>query len=365
MRKFIFAILFSIFFIGCASTSISPIEEKPKIDDENLKLEAYMKTYAGYPELVKRGFDIHSLDYIKSKEEFVNALKPYFYDYEDGTAFDNHFGVYSSIQDELSTCYRPVFTDEYGTKDELLKKGYVENETMFYYPSNGEKDWRVGKRISNHLIQSPGNDHLSGWLVPGTLYLNPKSYGFVEKDDFILLRIAEHPRNPNSYSDFFKKAKKKNIIIIDLTWDMGGCADDALSFLRGFKSLKDKKVIVLAGGGTRSCGEYLLANLKTYPNVTVIGGSSIGATRYSVDLTDFHDFPKLGIMKFTVSHHISGSILELGKNVKHLLKEGIGISPDYWVSTEEDCIKCINLVAGYELFPVEKNVLFNLMLFKK
>ncbi len=364
MRKIIYAILLSIFFIGCASTSISPIEEKPKIEEENLKLEAYMKTYAGYPELVKRGFDIHSLDYIKSKEEFVNALKPYFYNYEDGTAFDNHFGVYSSIQGELSSYYCHVFTDEYGTKDELLKKGYVENETMFYYPSNGEKDWRVGEIIPGHLFHSPGNDYLPGWLVPGTLYLNPKSYGFVEKDDFILLRIAEHPSNPNSYSDFFKKAKKKNIIIIDLTWDIGGYADDALNFLRGFKSLKDKKVIVLAGGGTRSCGEYLLANLKTYSNVIVIGGSSAGITRYSVD-PNFHDFPKLGIMKFAVSHHICGATLELEKNVKHLLKEGIGISPDYWISTEEDCIKCINLVAGYELFPVEKNVLFNLMLFKK
>lgn len=38
-----------------------------------------------------------------------------------------------------------MFSKEYGTKDELLKKGYVENETMFYYPSNGEKDWRVGE----------------------------------------------------------------------------------------------------------------------------------------------------------------------------------------------------------------------------
>lgn len=63
---------------------------------------------------------------------------------------DNHHSF--SVKDENKKWYNSTeyrkhvkFSKEYGTKDELLKKGYVENETMFYYPSNGEKDWRVGK----------------------------------------------------------------------------------------------------------------------------------------------------------------------------------------------------------------------------
>ena len=84
MKKYIFIILFSIFLFGCASTN--NVEKKPRIDSDNRKLEAAFKNYGGYDVLVERGFDIHSLDYIKNQAEFIYALQPYL-----DIVFDDNF----------------------------------------------------------------------------------------------------------------------------------------------------------------------------------------------------------------------------------------------------------------------------------
>ena len=102
--------------------------------------------------MVERGFDVHQLDNMKIDGEMFEYIESFFRlnDEKGWCALDNHH--FLGLEDENgkwltgSSYYKRVlFSKEYGTKDELLKKGYVENETMFYYPSNGEKDWRVGK----------------------------------------------------------------------------------------------------------------------------------------------------------------------------------------------------------------------------
>ena len=152
MKKFILSLFFVIFalFNVCGEDLLHPVI-RDDIDEDVKKIELALVDYVLYPELVERGFDVHQLDNMKIDGELWEYVESFFRpNIEKGwLPLDNHHMF--SIKDEngwhASKTYRKwvKFSNEYGTKDELLKKGYVENETMFYYPSNGEKDWRVGK----------------------------------------------------------------------------------------------------------------------------------------------------------------------------------------------------------------------------
>ena len=153
MKKFILSLFFVIFalFNVCGEDLLHPVI-RDDIDEDIKKIEQALVDYVLYPELVERGFDIHQLDNMKIDGEMFEYIESFFRpnDEKGWCALDNHHEL--NIKDENGKEFRSqdykravIFTNEYGTKDELLKKGYVENETMFYYPSNGEKDWRVGK----------------------------------------------------------------------------------------------------------------------------------------------------------------------------------------------------------------------------
>jgi hypothetical protein len=328
MKNFIFVILFSIFLFGCATTN--SVESKPRIKSDNLRLEAAMKNYAGYDELVKRGFDIHSLDYIENQGDFYNALAPYFYG-EDGTTLDNHFG--EGMFQKYNYIY---FKNKFGTKEELLNEGYVENETMFYYPSNGEKDWRVGYFDAKNIYSS-------GLEIKHKGNLSHSTYGFSEDKDYIFIKIFEHPDNVNTYSDFFSKAKKKNVIIIDLSENCGGSIKDGENFINGFSSLKDKKIYCLIGR-TSSCGERVVSKLlEKCPDIKLIGTNTRGIDRYGINFsTDIYNFKKLGILNLVIPS-MSDSNFSYDR-------EGIGIFPDYWANTLEDIEKTINFDLKYNFF---------------
>ena len=328
MKNFIFVILFSIFLFGCATTN--SVESKPRIKSDNLRLEAAMKNYAGYDELVKRGFDIHSLDCIENQGDFYNALAPYFYG-EDGSTLDNHFG--EGMFQRYNYIY---FKNKFGTKEELLNEGYVENETMFYYPSNGEKDWRVGYLYSRNV-------DYNGLEIKHDGNLSHSTYGFSEDKDYIYIKIYKHSYNVNTYSDFFSKAKNKNVIIIDLSENYGGSVKDGENFINGFSSLKDKKIYCLIGR-TGSCGEYVTSKLlEKYPNIKLIGTNTRGISRYGINFnTDIHNFKKLGILNLVIP--------SMDDYNSPYNKEGIGIFPNYWANTLEDIEKTINFDLKYNFF---------------
>jgi hypothetical protein len=359
MKKFIYTILFSIFLIGCATTNV---EQKPKISSENKKLEKMMESYAGYPELVRRGFDIHSLDYVSNLEEFGQALNPYFYNYEDGTAFDNHFGsenhdnfgyvllAYLPSMKNTYVFFREgrtvggqgyVATKDYifGTKEELLAQGYIENETMFYYPINGEKDWVVGWKKQTKEFDISERP----WCVGHQVNPYSKSYIVIEDKNFAYIKIWEHPNTSNSYSDFYNIAKDKDVIIVDLTSDKGGYRDDGLSIANKILSLKNKKIYALIGKYTTSSGEILAYYLKSHnPDIKLIGTNTGGCVRYSRG--NLYKFPKLGfVLTCPQEYDDEWSI----PNKASL--EGIGLFPDCWAMSAGDAAKTINWDLGYNL----------------
>ena len=320
MRKIIYAILFSIFFVGCASTNI---EKKSKISSDNKRLETFTKKLPYYDILVERGFDIHSLDYVKNKSEFFDALDPYFYNYEDGSAIDCHFyGV---------GLKHVKFSNEYGTKDELLKKGYVENETMFYYPSNGEKDWRVGEWTSKYEYTSQEfkeRDTSTPWFQKNDI----TSCGFYDYKNYILLKIYEHPKEGNDYKEFMSRAKNKDIIIIDVTQDKGGYPDELSDFLL---TLKNKKIFVLITDDTCSYGEIFASYLRRQnPHIKLIGTDTFGAAKYSRG-EELYKFPKLGFSIYMPSCLDNNYPQSDGL-------EGIGVLPDYWAYGPVDIVKTLN-----------------------
>ena len=153
MKKFILSLFFVIFALFNVSWEdlLRPVI-RDDIDEDVKKIEQALVDYVLYPELVERGFDVHQLDNMKIDGEMFEYIESFFRpNIEKGwLPLDNHH-VFRIIDENgkwfTGSSYhkRVLFSNEYGTKDELLKKGYVENETMFYYPSNGEKDWRIGK----------------------------------------------------------------------------------------------------------------------------------------------------------------------------------------------------------------------------
>ena len=402
MRKFIF-ILFSIFFIGCATTNVQP---KEKINPENLRLEAAIKSHPGYDILVQRGFDIHSLDNVSNALQLAAKLSPYWFD-ENGYPLDNHFYIkdnygkdvpfYNEHDDKRKSC--PYIKEyERGTKEELLAKGYIENVTMFHSPTNYEKDWVAGyfsddpgipnAQNSNKQNSKNKNDYrIIGPIMPSADRIKggvtKDSYEYYEAEKFAYIRIYEHPCNANSYSDFLKIAKKKDVIIINLCGASGGYPSDGATFVKGIKSLKNKKIYVLIDCLTASCDELVAANLSLLLNAKLIGCQTNGMTNYSIDIEHPYKFSELGISE--MAHCVSGWCNvdpEFHKRVKHLLKEGVGLYPDYWCNTfsfversdilindgihkvrvvekfsidYSNIIKIINYDMGYEYFPLSSS----------
>ena len=356
MRKYIFIILFSIFLFGCASTN--NVEKKPRIDSDNRKLEAAFKNYGGYDVLVERGFDIHSLDYIKNQAEFIYALQPYWYD-EEGNPLDNHFGYYNEKDyydttagglQVLRKFSNVCFEDKYGTKEELLNEGYIENKTMFYYPSNGEKDWRVGywnSGIDNNSKYADNFKHTYSQLNHG-------NYGFYGDEDCIVIKFFNHKENDN-FSEFFSEAEDVNVIIVDLINDGGGNLYSAQSLINGLKLLKNKKIYILTSNITGSCGEHTAAGIKKLcSNVKIIGFDTAGVKDYASGDGTNYNFLKLHMKKITFSMKYNSLFKEITDCSSSLIKEGVGLLPDYWAINYIDMEKSIEFDLGEDYFSWSK-----------
>ena len=262
MKKFIYIFLFSIFLIGCATTNVeSNVSDNNKKAHKELRKE--FENYSQLPVLKVRGFDLKKLDTINDWEEMRDYLQPFFID-ENGMPVDNHasFELPSNVQTQSTM--KIDFSDEYGSKDELLNKGYKEDE-IFYYPYfNGE--WKDGYRVGKKYMDVGNVKNLT---------FN-KNYFDVSKNALLVgLRdfVIENNIDDNKECYDLISISKKDYLILDLSYNGGGNAISWLSLIEAIKKMKPKEIFILCSDKTCSMGEWATSwiEVATKIKTTVIG----------------------------------------------------------------------------------------------
>ena len=361
MKKFILSLFFVIFalFNVCGEDLLHPVI-RDDIDEDVKKIELALVNYIFYPEMVERGFDVHQLDNMKIDGEMHEYVESFFRPNEEKgwLPLDNHHRF--TIKDENgkwydSYCYRKYvkFSKEYGTKDELLEKGYVENETMFYYPSNGEKDWRVGEWTWYNLRGTLQNCNTGAKLNFVGMEEISKGISILETKKSYVIKLNDFIKN-----DTFDKLSlpKKDYLIIDLLNAPGGKVNPALAFAEKIKKSKYKKIIILICN-TSSAGERIAYSLKDDNRVIYIGENTNAMLKGMS--------PKALVNE-------SGKIY-LGLSTQNFIpdpsfREGIGLLPNIWIAnnSEIDIMKNIwSITKDYELKTSNKKVLQTLEEIKK
>ena len=344
MKKFILSLFFVIFALFNVSGEdlLRPVI-RDDIDEDVKKIEQALVDYVLYPEMVERGFDVHQLDNMKIDGEMFEYIESFFRpNIEKGwLPLDNHH-VFRIIDENgkwfTGSSYhkRVLFSNEYGTKDELLKKGYVENETMFYYPSNGEKDWRVGKWS--------WYDWYGDWNFNRATECNFEGMKEIKADHLYVLEtkksyvIRYNARVDKYINENITSIPKKDYLIIDLLDGRGGSINEALKFVETIKKSKVKKIIVLIDR-TVSASELIVKCLKTDERVTLIGentdGTVRGADPKQVIKIQGKIFLKVGTFLYEKDSTFS---------------EGVGYTPDIWALNTLDIMKNLwRITEDYEL----------------
>lgn len=369
MKKFILSLFFVIFalFNVCGEDLLHPVI-RDDIDEDIKKIEQALVDYVLYPELVERGFDIHRLDNMKIDGEMFEYIESFFRpnDEKGWCALDNHHEL--NIKDENGKEFRTqdykravIFSNEYGTKDELLKKGYVENKTMFYYPSNGEKDWRVGKwqwsyygrdfsgnNKGKKILKYNAPSRFLGTSHEKMAFRNSKTlygeqghqgrwFGIVETKKSVIIDF-------DMVDDYINEVKlpKKDYLIIDLSCGNGGSIGAARTFAKTLKKSKYKKIIIITNE-TTSASENLVQLLSDDQRVIKIGLNTDG--RYRIITSKGHRFSIEKKFYFG-----SGDIDDAKINSDLRNIEGIGFYPDIWADNFDDVLKNIwNITGDYEI----------------
>ena len=350
MKKFILSLYFVIFalFNVCGEDLLHPVI-RDDIDEDIKKIEQALVDYIFYPEMVERGFDVHRLDNMKIDGEMFEYIESFFRpnDEKGWLPLDNHHVL--RIIDENGKWFtgssyhkRVLFSKEYGTKDELLKKGYVENETMFYYPSNGEKDWRVGKWS--------WYDWLGEWNVNHTTECNFEGMKEIKADHLYVLEtkksyVIRYDAGVEKYiNENITSIPKKDYLIIDLLDGEGGQVNEALKFVETIKKSKVKKIIVLTDD-TSSAGERLVLLLKDDKRVIYIGENTNGQLEGRNPESILKLFDKNEKIRFSIKLSTDDNILDIP-----FLGEGIGCLPNIWAQNTLDIMKNLwRITEDYEL----------------
>lgn len=360
MKKFIISLFFVIFaiFNVCGEDLLHPVI-RDDIDEDIKKIEQALVDYVFYPEMVERGFDVHRLDNMKIDGEMFEYIESFFRPNEEKgwLPLDNHHIF--SIKDENKKWYdgydyrkHVKFSKEYGTKDELLKKGYVENETMFYYPSNGEKDWRVGEWTwFNYKGELKGSNSGAKLNFDGMKEIYKDLYVLETKKSYV---IRYDGRVDKYINENITSIPKKDYLIIDLLNGNGGNSGEALKFAETIKASKVKKIIILIDN-TTSSGEDIAYALKDDKRVIYIGENTNGIVRGADPKIIINEKSKIILKLSTLDFHSERP-------------EGIGLLPNIWIAnnSEIDIMKNIwNITKDYELKTSNKEVLQTLEEIKK
>lgn len=332
MKKFILSLFFVIFalFNVCGEDLLHPVI-RDDIDEDVRKIEQALVDYVFYPEMVERGFDVHQLDNMKIDGEMFEYIESFFRpnDEKGWLPLDNHH-VFRIIDENgkwfTGSSYhkRVLFSNEYGTKDELLKKGYVENETMFYYPSNGEKDWRVGKWS--------WYDWYGDWNVKFPTECNFEGMKEIKADNTYILETKKSyviKIDGGVFNDTFENINlpKKEYLIIDALHCTGGKVNPTLAFAEKIKTSKYKKIIVLIDD-TASAAERLAYALKDDKRVVYIGENTNGLLEGINPKSILYEKNKIGL-KLSTGDFIPDPSFS----------EGVGFIPNIWAQNTLDIMK--------------------------
>ena len=264
MKKFISIILFVVFFLFNVNGLDKDIEAfKNYLSNE----------YVLYPELVERGFDISKLDNMEVGEELFEYVEYFFRpnDEKGWLPLDNHHeftvkyrNAASRDTASRSTTYKKSvkFSNKFGTKEELLNEGYIENETMFYYPSNGEKDWRVGEwrwTTATKAQYDKGTNfdiNFSGEKTIGEKKNNGIWCDTFESEKSFVISLSKIRKNILDI-----ELPKKENIIIDMTHSYGGTISIGEEFVSKVLNINYKRIIVLINDAD-SASERIIYNLS-------------------------------------------------------------------------------------------------------
>lgn len=330
MKKFIFS-LFLIFTVLFNAAAYEPGRDWIKASNPNAgkELKALFKDYCFLSDLEKNGFNLNDLENLSTPAEIDDYFDKYSRN-SDNTPVDNHLVISSWDYETNTSCrcagYHAIRTIEYenifGTKEELEAKGYIENETMFYYPSYwktyDENRYRVGK-----LVFSEDKCH-----VYAENYFKIKTdnnWLYVRIGDFMPIddaNLIEKPEFLNIRKEI--ESSKKANLIIDLRANCGGRGEIYLKLISSIKKMKPKNIYLLIDTYTASCGELCAESLEKDLNKKVIriGSPTCGAN--------------VGTETVVIDYGTFGLEIKFARNSYRRVNrpEGYGVMPD--VFTEDD-----------------------------
>ena len=298
------------------------------------ELREYFEAWDKLPIMVEKGFDLDKLDKIDDWKEMRDYLQLFFID-EKGYPLDQHSPIhfydnkgnygYVHIQCQMYIDW----TDEYGSKKELLKKGFKEDE-IFYYPYfNGE--WRDGYRVGKKFrCDRPGC--YDGYGYDNDIVSTKKS---------LFVKISNFNKEPLNLDVISKSSKK--YLILDFSENYGGNGYNYQLLVDAIKKMKPKEIFVFIDYKTYSMGERAAYFLKKDASIktTLIGYPTRGGyTGYCTD--DWNKEIKFD--DFTIDIGLSGN----GTKLSPELIEGVGLTPDYYTSNNYESIEIVKHLTNDE-----------------
>lgn len=322
VKKIISVFIFSI-LLGSASLFATIADDAKKA----------IKEYAGYDELVERGFTLNKLDKITTPEDLYKVLLPYMI--VDGKPLDNLL----SFNDYNFQCHKSIkFENVYGTFDNLVKKGY-KPEQLFYYPSKGEGIYRVGNFVWEKSKKVP------------TIWSDICFYNrpFMGKN---IAYFFVGMFTDNYFDSYIKEISKKAAIVIDLRLNQGGWGNQIYKLGEALckANYKGKIIFVIDRTTGSDCENAMYYNLKdsyyingSNKNVgfewVTVGENTQGVQIYASNVKWNY---QVGELKF--------SPLPVKTNEWKFCEEGVGFMPSIWASGEEDINKTIEFLTGEKNF---------------
>ncbi len=292
-----------------------------------------LKEYAGYKELINRGFNLNMLNNIKTPEDLYKVLEPFMI--IDGKPLDNTLSFNGYNFARHKTIH---FENVYGTIQELLNKGYKPDQ-LFYYPSKGKEIYRVGNFVWEKpkpasYPQGDINYYNRPFMGKKIAYFFP---GAFTKDYF---------------KPYIKEISKKEAIIVDLRLNQNGWGGQLYQLGESLcqANYKGKVILIIDQTTGADCETSIKNNLKNsyyingsqkkcYYEWITLGENTSGKEAYVYNAKWNY---KVGDLQFNP--------LPVNENQWIACPEGEGVMPDIWAANDEDINKTIEQLTGEKNF---------------